>query len=147
MKIEIKNLKVAEFMSEETLCFSCTVYVNGKKALKAENQGHGGNTNITALDNESFNLINAYAKSLPPYVCDDFTLEYDLEILIDELVNKENENKKLKKWCKKQTVFTIPESKKGEYMIVKSPFTDEVKSYILNKYPTAEIVNLQFINS
>jgi len=144
--IEIKNLKVSEFMSEETLCFSCTVYVNGKKALIAENQGQGGNTSIRALDNELFNLINGYAKNLPPYVCDYFTLEYDLELLIDELVEKEQENKKLKKLCKKQTLFSLPEDKKGEYRTVKAVFSDKVKDYIINKYPLAEIVNLRFVS-
>lgn len=143
--IEIKNLKVAEFMSEETLCFSCTVYVNGKKALTAENQGHGGNTDIRALDNALFNIINDYAKSLPPYVCEDFTLEYDLEILIDELVEKEQENKQLKKWCKTKTLFTLPEDKKGEYRTIKAQFSDKVKDYIINKYPTADIINLRFV--
>ena len=42
MKITVKNLKVAEFASEETLCFTATVYIDGKMAFTAKNDGHGG---------------------------------------------------------------------------------------------------------
>jgi len=40
--IELKNLKVAEFASEETTCYEATVYVDGKRFCIASNQGHGG---------------------------------------------------------------------------------------------------------
>lgn len=41
-KIELKNLKTAEFASEETHCYEATVYVDGKRFCIASNQGHGG---------------------------------------------------------------------------------------------------------
>ncbi len=40
--ITLKNLKVAEFASEETVCFQATVYVDGKRFCIASNEGHGG---------------------------------------------------------------------------------------------------------
>jgi len=40
--IELKNLKVAEFASEETTCYEATVWVDGKRFCIASNQGHGG---------------------------------------------------------------------------------------------------------
>ena len=42
MKITVKNVKVAEFASEETLCFEATVYIDGVRAFTAHNDGHGG---------------------------------------------------------------------------------------------------------
>ena len=41
-KIEIKSLKVYESMSEETNCFNCFIYIDGKKAIYVKNQGQGG---------------------------------------------------------------------------------------------------------
>lgn len=41
-KIILKNLKYAAFASEETSCFSATVYVDGKRLCTARNDGHGG---------------------------------------------------------------------------------------------------------
>lgn len=40
--ITIKNLKVAQFASEETLCFQATVYVDGAPFCVASNEGRGG---------------------------------------------------------------------------------------------------------
>lgn len=40
--ITLKNLKYAEFASEETACFEATVYVDGKAFCKAMNGGKGG---------------------------------------------------------------------------------------------------------
>ena len=44
--ITVKNVKIADFMSEETICFTATVYENGKKIGDAKNDGHGGCTFI-----------------------------------------------------------------------------------------------------
>lgn len=46
MIITLKNVKQNEALSEETHCFSATVYVDGKKAFGAKNAGHGGETEM-----------------------------------------------------------------------------------------------------
>ena len=43
--IEIKNLKLNKHFSEETHCFTATVYIDGKRAFSAENEGRGGPSN------------------------------------------------------------------------------------------------------
>lgn len=48
-EIQIKNLKVAEFASEETLCFQATVYVDGKPFCEASNEGRGGENNFRKI--------------------------------------------------------------------------------------------------
>lgn len=40
--IELRGLKFAAHASEETNCFEVTVYVDGKRAFIARNDGHGG---------------------------------------------------------------------------------------------------------
>lgn len=42
MKIEIRNLQVNNALSDETNCFSATVYIDGKPAFLTGNRGHGG---------------------------------------------------------------------------------------------------------
>lgn len=51
-KIELKNLKYAEFASEETACFEATVYVNGKRFCIVSNDGRGGDNRYDALRGE-----------------------------------------------------------------------------------------------
>jgi hypothetical protein len=47
--ITLKNLKHFAAGSQETYCFTATVYLDGKKVGTAENDGHGGET-IVRLD-------------------------------------------------------------------------------------------------
>lgn len=42
MQIELKNIKYAAFLSQETAAYSATLYVDGKKLGTVENAGHGG---------------------------------------------------------------------------------------------------------
>ena len=48
-RITLKNLKVADFASEETLCFNATVVFDGTPIAEARNDGHGGSTFLHAL--------------------------------------------------------------------------------------------------
>lgn len=45
-EITLKNIKIIDAMSEETICFTANVYENGKQIGIAQNEGHGGNTNV-----------------------------------------------------------------------------------------------------
>lgn len=40
--LTLKSVKVNKAMSEETLAYTATIYVNGKRAGTAMNHGHGG---------------------------------------------------------------------------------------------------------
>jgi hypothetical protein len=48
-KIELRNLKVAEFASQETTCYEATVYVDGKRFCIARNEGSGGDDSYDAI--------------------------------------------------------------------------------------------------
>lgn len=40
--LELRNVKHAEFASEETACYRATLYVDGRKFCEVSNDGHGG---------------------------------------------------------------------------------------------------------
>ena len=91
MQIEVRNVKVAKFASEETLCFEATVYVNGKRVATVGNDGHGGPDRWSDYAVER--QIDAYAKTLPPVkfrVSDTevMDLEQNAEMIIGDLVNE-----------------------------------------------------------
>lgn len=52
MKITLKNFKHLARLSEETLCFTATVCIDGEKAGFASNHGHGGCTIVNITDPE-----------------------------------------------------------------------------------------------
>ncbi|WP_369326330.1 hypothetical protein AB6N01_17205 [Alcaligenes nematophilus] len=106
-RITLKNLKVADFASEETLCFTATVLFDGKPVATASNDGHGGSTRLLALEGQRDRLseAEAFAASLPPDVSeyDDpndsarrFTIDITLDYLVDGLANTMHADRKLR---------------------------------------------------
>jgi len=103
MKIEIRNVKYAKFMSEETECFEATVLIDGKVEGKVSNEGHGGCNfyHPHTLGDK----LNEYAKTLPPCKSQYGDLEMDADLLIGDLFEKWSLEKDLKKTLKTRVLF------------------------------------------
>ena len=93
-RITLKNLKVADFASEETLCFTATVVFDGSSIAQARNDGHGGSTFLHALKGKEQLLFEAqaFAKGLPPALLDldqegedPHSINMTLDYLVEEL--------------------------------------------------------------
>jgi len=127
MKITLKNLKVAEFASEETTCFSATVYLDGKRSFTARNAGHGGSHFMEPLgdyakpsDRAKFidaqNRLAAHAATLPPEDLgfldgngNPATYQPDIEWLINEALTDALHLKDMKRILKKVVGFKAGE--------------------------------------
>lgn len=123
MKIELKNIKYSEAMSEETLAFVANLYVEGKRAGSVKNDGHGGNTHYSGDHKEGWEMIRqaeAFTRSLPDkfYPKDEymeaFSIPMNLEHYIDDLLNdylQKKElarfNKQMEKAMEKSIVFGV----------------------------------------
>jgi hypothetical protein len=134
MQLSIKNLKFAEFASDETNCFSCTLYIDGKAATRVSNQGQGG-PNMWD-DWKVAEKLDAYGKTLPILKFEEYELEQDADTLVDALVSAaltERENKRI---CKNKTVFRVPgkEYKKGEYSVYKKVYDAVMKEFMFKKF-------------
>ena len=113
MKIQLKNVKINDSFSEETICFKADVFVNGKKIAYAENDGRGGCTFINAYPDKRSELaeVEKYCKSLPKRVYEFGEFDNDLESVVDDLLNekvKEKEQKKIDKLCLTSIVYGVP---------------------------------------
>ncbi|RQR79199.1 hypothetical protein DIE11_17560 [Burkholderia sp. Bp9012] len=106
-RIRLKNLKVADFASEETLCFSATVLFDGKPIAEARNEGFGGPTHLRPLTGAQAALAEAeaYASTLPPYTFNrpgstgpssDDALDMSLDFLVDLLAEELHAGRKLR---------------------------------------------------
>lgn len=141
MKIELKKLKIAEHMSEETTAFTADIYVDGKKAGYAKNDGHGGCTFYQAYDGKR-SLIEAaekFCETLPDRTFDmgkgrdPFVMKMNLEQMIDNLLEDEMQKradakfkKKLEKNMVNSIMWGVPNS--GSYTRLK-------QKRPLSKYP------------
>jgi len=104
-RITLKNLKVADFASEETLCFTATVVFDGVPIAEAHNDGHGGSTFVRALQGQAALLAQAetFAKGLPPASLDleredeePLFIDITLDFLVDELADAIHAERKLR---------------------------------------------------
>lgn len=101
MQITLKNVKHYPSMSEETECFEAVVYIDGKKAGRVANRGHGGSHE---MDRAVWERLNEYAKTLPPETFEvngqSFTLPQSADSLIDDALQailREKEEARLRK--------------------------------------------------
>lgn len=63
MHITLRNLKIDDAASEETLSFTASVYINGKRAGTAANEGRGGAN--TYYPHALAEALRAHAATLP----------------------------------------------------------------------------------
>lgn len=92
MKIELKNVKTFEAMSEETLAYVCDIFVDGVKAGYVKNDGHGGCSNYNAYEGKRDLLFSAVKT---------FESGTEFEYWIDGQVEDIHSQKQIDKSCKK----------------------------------------------
>lgn len=95
MEITLKNIKYFASGSQETNCFTATLYIDGVKRADVENNGHGGPTNIRAYgkaDRDAVEAAELYMAALPEVVASlgdalgDFSYKQSLETKCDDLL-------------------------------------------------------------
>jgi hypothetical protein len=120
MKIELKKLKISLALSEETTAFTADISVNGKVVGYAKNCGYGGSTDVMPYKKEDRPILEeaeAYCKTLPPVQNINMDLEFFIDLLVEEdMQKKENKkfNKKLIKLQETKLLFGAPNSGKVE---------------------------------
>lgn len=80
MKLKLRSLNIHDDISRETLCFSATIYVNGKKVGSVLNDGQGGCHTYEWDDRALGERIEAWAYA---------QTEFGLDDLIDDLIPDE----------------------------------------------------------
>jgi len=142
MKIELKNVSYSKRLSQETSAFAATVYVDGKKAGDARNDGGGGLTmvDLHLLPRADAMKVISYCESLPDHVypanefSKEFKVKMDLEQMVGNLLeaylNEKHEKAQYVKWCKKDVCFRVKGDKIGSYRLTakdKGVYTLRVK--------------------
>jgi len=85
VNIELKRFTTNARLSQETTAFAADVWVDGKKAGTAENDGHGGNT-MVHLDPSVRTAVEAHGKTLVPA---EYKFVSGTEWIVDQLVEAE----------------------------------------------------------
>jgi len=112
-KITLKNIKVNQSMSDETLCYSATIYLDGKKIAYTSNRGCGGSDSIDFIDKNSEKLWLDYAHNELGVTQDGWSAYERLGSECQEIAYLDMDAKKLKRMLK--TKILIQGDKKGEW--------------------------------
>ena len=96
-RLSLKSFKTVRWMSEETICFTSSVLLDGKVIGTASNEGHGGCTFVHFTSPAAESNAEAFAKSISPLDIKGWEFLADkgftLDCLIDILVEREESKK------------------------------------------------------
>jgi hypothetical protein len=98
VRVELKRLQIYERMSEETTAFNADVWIDGKKAGTADNNGHGGNTNVRIDDRALAAALREHGRTLMPA---EYKSTPGDEWVVDDLVEKARAAKEAARVAKK----------------------------------------------
>jgi len=149
MKIELRNFKHAAFASEETLCFSATLFVNDMKTANVNNDGRGGCTHIYAINQPLLKETEAYCKTLPDVpsgFIDGKPLKMDLEFFLDIMAAEKVTEKELKSKMRTKIVVQKPDGEIYYASIRGAKLTDEMVQKYQDLNPTYKVLNLMPLN-
>jgi len=106
-RITLKNIKHMASLSEETHCFTATVYFDGKKVAEASNRGHGGCTDVHYESHQAGEAVADFISTLPDVVSSipDFTYKQDDESVINDLLEDFLFQKQIKADLKKKIMY------------------------------------------
>ena len=153
VKIELRNLRINKALSDETTCFSADVWVEGRKIGVAMNRGHGSCHDYHWTDQEAGKALHEYAfQAYDGKVIGNFqpplTITFDhLDHLIDELINKAEEEKQMRRWCKTKVCIRLKGDKQGEWRTYRGTYSPEFAAALRTKHGEAleEILNERFV--
>jgi hypothetical protein len=133
MKIELKNVKFSEAMSEETNAFTADLYINGKKSGYCKNTGQGGCTDYYGIEKRTTDAIREaeeYCKTLPDIDYGTFSIKSNLENVIDRLFEdwlKAKEQKNMERRMKTCILVGKPNAPMYSYYNFKRPLSNVPK--------------------
>jgi hypothetical protein len=161
-EITLKNLKTCQ--GREGIAFSCVLYVDGKKAAFASDDGNGGSMRIDwtptrkpgrpIWESPVKDRLEAWCATQGERTYADgaggtFSSKVSIELLINEEIDRMQEEKQLRRWCKTKVVFRLVGAAEGEYLTLPVKFEGneaKVKATLDQRYGAklAEILNERF---
>lgn len=142
MELTLKGIKINKQLSEETTCFSATIYIDGKKAGLASNRGQGSMHDVDWTD---YGLSAAYLAWLNKEVMPVETYDGKVNLLetphdkLEHLINEALDDFEDRKWfktqCRGKTLFRLKaDTVTDSWRTVKATFGPEVKAWLQTRY-------------
>ncbi len=144
MQIEIRNLKIASSLSQETTAYTADIYVDGIKTFAAMNQGCGGcdfyRPYPTAKVSEK--EVNAWLAANRPEIAGSF--DGELAHVIGEMLDKaeqEKENRRIRNAYARILSRSVAALRNGSLVTFKAPPTPANLAAIRSRHPALVVLN------
>ncbi len=146
MKVELKGVTIYKKLSEETTAFTGSLFIDGKKAADAKNDGQGGSNFLRFKERDVEKAFYVYAKSLPPDVSQYGELPMDGDFLISTMVEKIADEKDWQRRCRTKTWVKLTSHGPDDYITYPRPYDAKLGTMIREKHPNdlVEIINERF---
>lgn len=143
--ITLRNLRVADHLSQETIAFTAEVWVDGEKVGTARNDGHGGCNFYEGQPYQYWKDMSEWlGANMPPMKSQYFPdgLKYDMDLLIGDLIEAERIKHELAKKMRRSPMFTKKGHRGVFTMTVRRGYTlEQVLNHIRTTKPEAELLN------
>lgn len=149
-RIQLKNIKHAAFASEETYCYSASIYFDGKRVGTVKNDGHGGCDYEYIEDKDGWKAMSDYVKTLPETVTtmkdpEDptgfFTYAETIEGVCHALVSEWLTAKDLKSLLRRCFVWQRENGEVRQCKRRKEHTIDAMQNVIAKTEPTSKLLN------
>lgn len=87
--ITVRNVKHFPAMSQETLCATGELYVDGEYTAEVSNEGHGGPWMIRTEDNEYIQALGEWVKDSLPHIVSDYDPTLTFPQSLDYIISVE----------------------------------------------------------
>ena len=153
MKLEIKNLKVASYLSEETLAFDASLYVDGKRVGTVRNSGRGGNNDVDIRDKDGrwhrdcHENLEAFAAT-QAWTYEGETQSHNLDSYLSELVDAAYERQQLQRQLRGKILFRVSTEAYEDdvWSVIKAKYTPVLAAKLRAKYGHASGADVTILN-
>ena len=153
MRVELKKVKIAKYLSEETTAFAAQLWADGEYIADVSNDGRGGNNRIMhrfdgkGLDTrDKVRAFRQWCVDQPQDQSEYGALDMSADLYISLMVDDHQEQQQIKRWCKTKTVIRLKGDKPGNFHTYKRAYDPEFAQKIRDWEPTLlEIVNERYI--
>lgn len=141
MTYELRKVKIARNLSEETTAFTAELWLDGRKVADCSNHGQGGSTGLFYVSPEDRDAHEAFCAAQPNITSkwNPDGLKFDADLHVGELLSDYDLTQTFKRKCRKNVLFILTERKPGEYLEIRdrrpSPGSKEaLRAHVVEKY-------------
>lgn len=135
--IELKNVKIAKHLSEETTAFTASVWLDGRRVGTTRNDGRGGPNELQVGERHNDVVDACVDHPEAAGIAEDRAVDVVIGALVEAVI----QTRYLKRRCRTKTLVVTKDTKPGEMLEFDLAYSFRTAAQIRERYDVVEIVN------